>query len=274
LIRSFDNPLPQLEKTLEMTVSGDGRLLIVFDQFEEFVILEERTSTSERRQFLARVRALRQTPQRGLCLLFSFRRDYMCAVIAMKIDDLISDQNYMEIDAFRRDAARRFLEAAPEKPGPELLDRMLSGAEALDDVPARFRPITLNMLGLALQDFDRQVTERPERLIQGYMEAAIAQPEIKEIAPGVVEKMINAANTKEPRTVAELTTETGLGSPEVLVCLVLLARKGLVRPLDAAQSLWEISHVLSRASSRYCWAGCAPAYGLGWPCSPRRFCLG
>jgi hypothetical protein len=118
----------------------------------------------------------------------------------------------------------------------------LVGAEALDDVPARFRPITLNMLGLALQDFDQQMTGRPERLIQGYMETAIAQPEIKEIAPSVVEKMITAVNTKEPRTVAELTAETGLSSQEVLVCLVLLARKGLVRQLDAVQSLWEISH--------------------------------
>jgi hypothetical protein len=88
--------------------------------------------------------------------------------------------------------------------------RLLAGAEALDDVPARFRPITLNMLGLALQEFDRQITGRPERLVQGYMEAAIAQPEIREIAPRFVEKMITDANTKRPCTVAELAAETGL----------------------------------------------------------------
>jgi hypothetical protein len=241
-VRSFGDPLPRLEAVLATHRPRRTRLLIVLDQFEEFVILEDRRSAEERRQFLARIRELRQTPPPGLCLLFSFRRDYMSDVIAMNIDDFVVNQTFMEIDSFRRDAARLFLERAPDAPVPALVNRLLAGAEALDDVPARFRPITLNMLGLALQDFDRQVTGRPERLVQGYMEAAIAQSEIKEIAPRVVEKMITDANTKEPRTVAELVAETGLGDHDVVACLVLLARSGLVRRLDAAQNLWEISH--------------------------------
>jgi hypothetical protein len=241
LIRTFDNPLPQLDKVLGTWSPGNGRMLVVFDQFEEFVVLEERTSAEARRQFVARVQAVCQTPPSGLCLLFSFRRDYMRSVVGLKLDDL-TGQNYTEIDAFRRDEARRFLEGAPGKPGPALVERLLAGAEALDDVPARFRPITLNMLGLALQEFDRQVTAPPERLIQGYMEAAIAQPEIKEIAPSVVETMITAANTKAPRSVKELEEKTALRSQDIRVCLMLLARRGLVRQLDAAQGVWEISH--------------------------------
>ena len=67
----------------------------------------------------------------------SFRRDYMGDVIAMKIDDLIPDQTFMEIDAFRRGPARRFLEGAPASPTSDLVERLLAGAEALDDVPAR-----------------------------------------------------------------------------------------------------------------------------------------
>jgi hypothetical protein len=241
-VRSFGDPLPRLEAILATRRPRRTRLLIVLDQFEEFVILEDRMGAEERRQFLTRIRELRQTPPPGLCLLFSFRRDYMSDVIAMKIDDLVPNTTFMEIDSFRRDAARLFLERAPDAPVPALVNRLLAGAEALDDVPARFRPITLNMLGLALQDFDRQVTSRPERLVQGYMEAAIAQPEIKAIATRVVEKMITDANTKEPRTVAELVAQTGLGDKDVVACLVLLARSGLVRRLDAAQNLWEISH--------------------------------
>ena len=241
LVRSFADPLPPLEAVLDTPRQGTP-LLVVFDQFEEFVILEDRTSAEERRRFLVGVRELQQAPPPGLCILFSFRRDYMSDVIAMQMGDLIPGQTFIEIDAFRRDAARRFLEGAPDKPGPDLVDRLLKGAEALDDVPARFRPITLNMLGLALQDFDRQVTGRPDRLVQGYMEAAITQPEIREIAPHVVEQMITEANTKKPRTVAELAAETKLGDHDVLACLVLLARRGLVRQLDTAQNLWEISH--------------------------------
>jgi Leucine-rich repeat (LRR) protein len=238
-VRSFDDPLPRLETILAARRRKGTRLLVVFDQFEEFVILEDRASAEARRQFVARVQEIFRTPPAGLCLLFAFRRDYMSEVIAMQIDDLVPGRTFMEIDAFRRGAARRFLEASPPAPSSELVDKMLSGAEALDDVPARFRPVTLNMLGLALEEYDREVGGRPERLVQSYVEAAMFQPEIKEIAPRLIERMITEANTKRPRTVAEVAAETGLSRQDVVACLVLLERKGLMRRLDA---LWEISH--------------------------------
>jgi DNA-binding IclR family transcriptional regulator len=53
---------------------------------------------------------------------------------------------------------------------------------------------------------------------------------------------ISDASTKKPRTVGELAAETGLADQDVLACLVLLTRRGLVRQVDAAQNLWEISH--------------------------------
>jgi Leucine-rich repeat (LRR) protein len=238
-IRTFSDPLPQLEAVLTTSRRKGTRLLVVFDQFEEFALLEDWASAETRRLFLARLQQLCRLSPPGLCMLFSFRRDYMGDVIAMKIDDLIPGQTFMEIDAFRRGAARRFLEAAPAAPTSVLVERLLSGAEALDDVPARFRPITLNMLGLALQDYDREFTGRPERLVQSYVEAAISQPEIKEIAPRVIEKMITDANTKQPRTVADVAAETALSNQDVVACLVLLERKGLVRRLG---DLWEVSH--------------------------------
>jgi len=95
------------------------------------------------------------------------------------------------------------------------------------------------MLGLALQDYDREVTGRPERLVQSYVEAAISQPEIKDIAPRVIEKMITDANTKQPRSVTDLASDSALSNQDVIACLILLERKGLVRRLG---DLWEISH--------------------------------
>jgi hypothetical protein len=239
-VGTFADPLSQLEAILAVGWHKGTRVLVVFDQFEEFVILEHRASEEARRVFLARVRQLCQTPPPGLCLLFSFRRDYMSDLIAMKIDDFVSGQTFMEIDAFRPGPARRFLEAAPTAPTSGLVNRLLAGAEALDDVPARFRPVTLNMLGLALQDYDREITGRPERLVQSYLEAAILQPEIKEIGPRVIERLITEANTKKPRTVIDLSAETTLRAEDVVACLVLLERKGLVRRLG--ENLWEISH--------------------------------
>ena len=243
LVRTFSDPLPPLEAALNTPRRRGTHLLIVCDQFEEFAILQDRTPAAERERFVDRVRELQLSPPPGVILLFSFRRDYMNDVVVMKIGELVPNHTFYEIDAFKRGAARKFLEKALDKePGAELVDRLLAGAEALDDVPARFRPITLNMLGLALQDLDLQVTAKPEKLVQDYMQRAVAQSEIKEIAPAVIGEMISDANTKEPRTVGELASLLNLNNHDVLVCLTLLAQKGLVRKLDAPQELWEISH--------------------------------
>ena len=242
-MRTFSDPLPPLEAALNTPRRRGTHLLIVCDQFEEFAILQDRTPAAERERFVDRVRELQLSPPPGVILLFSFRRDYMNDVVVMKIGELVPNHTFYEIDAFKRGAARKFLEKALDKePGAELVDRLLAGAEALDDVPARFRPITLNMLGLALQDLDLQVTAKPEKLVQDYMQRAVAQSEIKEIAPAVIGEMISDANTKEPRTVGELASLLNLNNHDVLVCLTLLAQKGLVRKLDAPQELWEISH--------------------------------
>ena len=239
-IRSNADPLPQLQAILATRRPKASRLLIVFDQFEEFIILEDLTSAEARRQFIDCIRELRQSPPPGLCLLFAFRRDYMSEMISMEIDELVPGKSFMEIDTFKRLAARRFFEKAFNNPA--LIERLLAGAEQLDDVPARFRPVTLNMLGIALQDFDQEVSRQPERLVQGYMEAAISQPDIRDIAPQVVMQMISEVNTKRPCTVAELSTTTHLAKPDILACLILLEQKGLARRLDAGSGLWELSH--------------------------------
>jgi hypothetical protein len=71
-VRTFGDPLPQLEAILAAGRRKGTRLLIVFDQFEEFVILEDRASAEARRVFLARLQQLCRTPPPGLCLLLSF----------------------------------------------------------------------------------------------------------------------------------------------------------------------------------------------------------
>ena len=85
------------------------------------MILEDGASVEARRLFVPRLQQFCRTPPPGLCLLLSFRRDYMGDVIAMKIDDLIPGQTFMLIEAFRRGPARRFLERAPEAPTSNLL---------------------------------------------------------------------------------------------------------------------------------------------------------
>ena len=116
------------------------------------------------------------------------------------------------------------------------------------------------MLGLALQGSNRHLRGRPERLIQKYMEAAILQPEIRAIAIRVVKGMITDVNTKKPITVQELVEETNLDVPDIIACLVLLARKGRVHRLNAA-SYGRLPTISSRASSLSFWIECYQAYG-------------
>ena len=243
VVRSFADPLEGLEVAVCGRRGGKAPpLLVVFDQFEEFVILEGRAASEAGRRFLTRVQELRERSPPGVHLLFVVRSDYLNAIVELGIEELASGQSWQEIDPFKRRAARAFLENSPLRPSAELLERLLDGAEALEEAKGLFRPVTLNMLGLTLQDFDRQVTRRPERLVQAYLEAALAQVGIREIAPKVVAGLISEAGTKRPRELGELADEARLSRSEVKLCLARLAAKGLVRPLDEARSLWEISH--------------------------------
>ena len=134
--------------------------------------LQDRTPAAERERFVDRVRELQLSPPPGVILLFSFRRDYMNDVVVMKIGNSFPTTHFMKSMPSNEVRPANFWKALDKEPGAELVDRLLAGAEALDDVPARFRPITLNMLGLALQDFDLQVTAKPEKLVQDYMQRA------------------------------------------------------------------------------------------------------
>lgn len=242
VLRDYREPLAALEAALAAIQPGTGRLLIILDQFEELIILEDRTSAAERQQFLDRVRGIRASHPPGVTILVIVRSDYLSALIGMKLDELTSDITWVEIDPFHRGPARRFLENAPQAPGPELVNRLLNGAEALDDTPGLYRPVVLNMLGLALEEFDQSVTRRPERLVQAYLQRAVTAPSIKDIAPAIIDRMISSQGTKVPCSLAEVTESTGIAERDVALCMARLEAKSLVRRVNVADGLWEISH--------------------------------
>ncbi|MBV8589943.1 MAG: hypothetical protein JO212_07765 [Acetobacteraceae bacterium] len=241
-ISTLTDPLPQLEQALTKPRRRGKRLLIIFDQFEGFAILESRSTSDQRKKFLERVRNLRSDPQTGVCLLFVFRSDYQSQIVGLELDDLRSDSTWTEIAPFERGVARRFLANAPQRPSSELVNRVLDGADALDDTPGLYRPVILNMLGMALQRFDQVFTGRPSRLVQDYLQSAIADGPIRAVAPRVIEKMITEASTKRIKSVSELAAEANLDENDVLACLNRLAHKGLARGLGDRSQLWELSH--------------------------------
>ena len=240
--RSFGTPLADLETALAKLRRGNKRTLVVFDQFEEFVILEGRAGSEEGRAFIARIRALQNEAPDNLVILFALRSDYLKAVIELELDELASGTSWREIAPFNREAARRFLAGSPLGPTVELTERLLDGAEAVEEVPGIFRPIVLNMLGLALDRLEQNALRRPECLIRDYLIDALQQPGIREISPRLVEPLVTAAGTKQPRRIEELADETKLGAAEVKLCLERLAARQLVRPLDEARRVWEVAH--------------------------------
>jgi hypothetical protein len=219
-----------------------SRLLLVFDQFEEFVILEELARSEEHRQFAAAVRKVRDVQPPGVLLLFAFRTEYQSAVESLELDELSSRSTWIEIAPFSRGAARQFLQGAPESPSLELVERLLNGIDALDDTPGLYRPITLNMMGLMFQRFDREFTGNPNRLVQSYLEGAIRPGVIQSVAPRVVAEMITPAGTKRAQTVDRISSATALPTADVRACLNQLSSKGLVRRIGGASDLWELSH--------------------------------
>jgi Leucine-rich repeat (LRR) protein len=241
-VRSLDDPLAELDRALAAPRPRGRKLLVVFDQFEEFVILEGRSATLQREQFIERVRAIQSNPNPGVCLLFAYRTDYQSQILSLKLEELRSGSTWTEVVPFDRSAARRFLSASPHRPSPELTGRMLDGADELDDTPGIYRPIILNMIGLVLQRSDQVFTDRPRRMVQKFLESAMAERPIHDVAPRVIEKLITSASTKQPRTVDELAAETHLSAFDILACLIRLEARGLTRRLGDSVQVWELSH--------------------------------
>jgi hypothetical protein len=241
-VRGFPDPLTGLERALGSPRRRGVRLLVVFDQFEEFIILEDQADPERHRAFINRIRELRAESTPGVFLLFAFRTDYQSAIEALEFDELSSRSNWTEVAPFDRRAARRFMEGAPQHPSTALVDRLLDGAETLDETPRLYRPVVLNMLGLVLQGFDRTFKGRPDSLIRGYLETALMEKPIRDIAPSVVNEMITNGATKRVQNVTALSAATGLRIPDVTACLNRLAKKGLARRLGDAGGAWELSH--------------------------------
>jgi hypothetical protein len=241
-LRAAANLVPDFDKAIAAARRRGNRLLLVFDQFEEFVIQNELARREEHRQFVLSVRKVRDAQTPGVQLLFAFRTEYQSAVEALELDVLSSRSTWIEVAPFSRSAARQFMESAPERPSLELIERLLNGIDALEETPGLYRPITLNMMGLMFQRFDREFRGNPNKLIQEYLEGAIRRGVIQAVAPRVVAEMITPAGTKRTQTVDGIASATALRRADVIACLNQLSSKGLVRRIGDASDLWELSH--------------------------------
>jgi hypothetical protein len=219
------------------------RLLIVVDQFEEFVIFHEER---QRKELEILLRTLVDRPVPGLTVMLVLRSDYLASLEELELPRIRGGgrDNWVEIEAFTEKASREFLSRSGLKIGEGLLEDILREAAELEEADDLVRPITLNFMGTIL---DRSAAGRPRRLrarrlFRSYLQEAIASRDVREIAPQVLQHMLTPVGTKQPRTVEELVARTDLSRGTVRGCMLQLGNKGLVRCLDAKRDAWEISH--------------------------------
>jgi len=244
---------------------ADEKVLLVLDQFEEFVIL---AGPERQKAFAALIADLRAKPIKGLKLLLVLRSDYTAGLDDLGLPPFRQGENWRETGRFTIAAGTRFMARSGLALQPEALDRLATSAAELDDSPGMIRPITLNVIGHVLTEGRASAPSLDAgRLVRHYIEQSVEQPAIRQFAPRVLKELVTEQGTKRPRSEADLVAETGLRPGEVRAVMNGLWTAALARPLDAAQGVWELSHdFVARAVARHLgrrrldWSGLVRGY--------------
>lgn len=254
--RLFENPVAQVLEALsqafpdlppdprEAIVAAvqraricDQTLLLVLDQFEEFLILHKAEDQKPFRELLG---SLVAQPIPGFRLLLCLRSDYQALIFRDGLPHAAPDRNWFQLAPYRRGDAESFLQGGGRQLSPDALAAIFQGLDRIEETRGLYRPITLNMIGLVLERMGQQLEGDPQRLIQAYLRQSITSGDARDFAPPLLSTMITEAGTKEPRKVEDIATRTGLATWQVDATMATLAERGLVRALDSAT--WEVSH--------------------------------
>jgi hypothetical protein len=275
VIRSFANPLQALAQELQKpeviwknppktelplaqrlqeacSYLKKEKLLLVFDQFEEFVILQNDTAHQALQVFLTE---LDSALPANLSFLAVVRTDYMGKLSELTLPERFEFKQsaWFDVSPFSLADARQFLQDSGLNLNAQLCEKVLAEAAELEESRGLIRPITLNILGVVLAWFSGGGSLKKVQagqLIRAYLQEALN--ETSGFAPPLVAKLLSDAGTKLPRSEADLMAMTALSKGVVRGCLIHLSGKGLVRELD--KGVWEISHdFIARLLSGLVW---------------------
>jgi hypothetical protein len=147
--KDLPKDLPLLLCRVDEKLKGeDQRLLIVFDQFDEFIILHGR-DPARQAPLLQLLQNLQRTPPNRIWLLLVLRSDYIDDLPRLNLPAIHDGVNLKWVGPFIEQAAQNFLAHSGLNPGPELIATVVRHASELDETRGKVRPIVLNMLGLA-----------------------------------------------------------------------------------------------------------------------------
>ena len=145
------------------------RILVVFDQFEEFLILQEKgPQRAKFVEFLIAQAGLRAV---GSTILLVFRAEYDGFIANLNLPAPMYGRNLQKVSAFTQRDAQNFLTASGLKIQEQLLAEVLREAAEVEQTRGLIRPVTLNLCGLVLSRFATGLPHsfRPGRLIRGFV---------------------------------------------------------------------------------------------------------
>ncbi len=265
-------------RVAEYASSNKKPLLVVFDQFEEFLIARSlRQSDPEATapppgspecdvaeadfvRFLCKFDSS-DAAEKAAHILLVVRSDYLGHLEELGREDygglptLKQRQNWYEVPPFTRSGAREFLVGGGLKLGSDIVDRALAHAEAVEDTKNLIRPITLNIIGeflRAASSMERAVLSQREMgtILRDYILRGVGSAED---SWNLLTEMITPAGSKRPPQALEaLANATDLPRDVAKGALLHLANSGIVRRVDHASDHWEVSHdFLARLIERY-----------------------
>ncbi len=279
VLRAFDAPLDSLREALldlwetkkaredratldlfpllqEATTHLKGkkqRLLIIFDQFEEYFLLSpepERTTALHDLFHLAL-----QNPPPGLCILLSYRTDQQKELAPLHLPPVSTavDRNLQvngfTLSPFTEAEARDFLQSS----GLDLSDRRvelaLTEASGYEITPRQFRPIVLNLLGriLATLRGSPQAVRQQRGLIRGQVRDWVLTTALREDIRPLLEALISDSGTARPALESALAAAVRRPVADLQPVLGNLESYGLLRRLNPDEHapekrLWQPSH--------------------------------
>jgi hypothetical protein len=227
-----------LERSCERL--GERRLIIVIDQFEEFLILKDKEQQTAFQQFLS------STVMDGLTFLLVYRPEYEHLFRGQGWPKMQLDKNRQIVGAFTENAAIDFLNKSGLVLDADLTHEILREASEIEQGTAGLiRPVTINLCGLVLSRFSGGLPSSFRGgIIRGFLRESLNLPEVRDVAEKIIPQLITDNVTKRPRTISELAAATYLDPVPIRACMQGLGERdrAIVRPLDEEQETWEISH--------------------------------
>lgn len=216
-------------------------LLLVLDQFEEFIVLH---SLEKRNAFRQLLQSVVQNSTLGLRVLLVIRSDYIGLLEQAGLPPFEQHKNWEEVPPFTERDAMQFLSDSGLQIGMTLRRKILDESREVEDTPGQIRPITINLFGMVLKQSSERLPSsyRPGSILRSYLKDIVNRSNIREHAPRILMLMVTSAGTKCPKSLSDLAAATKVDSRIVRGCLIRLGEEGLVRELNPEAGIWEISH--------------------------------